>query len=251
MRNFRIDIQYDGRRYNGWQRQGNTQNTIQGKIEQILTRMTGHAVTINGAGRTDAGVHAQAQTANFKIQTELSAQEIQSYINLYLPADILITRCMEVEDRFHARLNAVGKTYTYRLCDTGKPDVFRRYYVCAWEKKLDESAMQKAAGYLIGTHDFRAFSSVNKRFKKSTVRTIESIEIQRSGNELSMTFTGNGFLYNMVRILAGTLTEVGEGKRKPEDMPNILKSLDRQQAGITMPPNGLTLERVYYPNEIQ
>ena len=246
MKNFRIEIQYDGRRYNGWQRQGNTQNTIQGKIEQILSRMTGHAVTINGAGRTDAGVHARAQTANFKIQTELSAEEIQSYINLYLPADILITQCTQVGERFHARLNAVGKTYCYRLCDGSRPDVFRRNYVCAWEHVLNEQAMRQAADYLIGTHDFRAFSSVNKRFKKSTVRTIRAIEIERSGNELCITFTGDGFLYNMVRILTGTLAEVGEGKRRPEDMPAILESLDRQQAGITMPPNGLMLERVYY-----
>lgn len=200
--NFRLTIEYDGRRYSGWQRQGNTDNTIQEKIEQILSRMTGHAVEINGAGRTDAGVHA--------------------------------------------RLNAKGKHYRYRLCDGGVPDVFARNYVCAWEQHLDVDAMQRAAAHLVGTHDFRAMSSVNKRFKKSTVRTITQITITRKPREICFDVIGTGFLYNMVRILIGTLVEVGEGKRTPDSMPAILDSLDRQQAGVTMPPQGLTLETVLY-----
>lgn len=244
--NFRLTIEYDGRRYSGWQRQGNTDNTIQGKIEQILSRMTGHAVEINGAGRTDAGVHARAQVANVKIRTDKTAQEIQELLNHYLPQDIAVTACEQAPERFHARLNAKGKHYRYRLCDGGVPDVFARQYVCAWEQRLDVDAMRRAAAYLIGTHDFRALSSVNKRFKKSTVRTITQITITRKPREICFDVIGTGFLYNMVRILIGTLVEVGEGKRAPDSMPAILDSLDRQQAGITMPPQGLTLEAVLY-----
>lgn len=246
MTNFRLVIQYDGRRYSGWQKQGNTRNTIQGKMEQVLSRMTGHAVEIHGAGRTDAGVHARAQIANVKITTEKAAQEVMDYLNVYLPADIAVTACEPAPERFHARLNAKGKHYCYRLCDGGVPDVFRRNYVCAWEHALIIADMQKAAAYLVGTHDFRAFSSVNRRFKKSTVRTITSLDITRHGQEIWFDIQGTGFLYNMVRIVVGTLVEVGEGKRKPESMPEILDSLDRQQAGITMPPHGLMLEEVFY-----
>lgn len=246
MKNFRLTVQYDGRRYSGWQRQGNTDKTVQGKLEQILSRMTGHAVEINGAGRTDAGVHARAQVANAKLYTESSAAEVMAYLNAYLPADIAVTACAPAPERFHARLNAKGKRYCYRLCDRGVPDVFTRGYVCAWENALDDRAMREAAAYLVGTHDFRAFSAVNRRFKKSTVRTITALELARTGNELCFTVEGTGFLYHMVRILAGTLVEVGEGKRAPQSMPDILSSLDRQQAGITMPPHGLMLEEIFY-----
>ena len=203
MKNFKLTIQYDGKRYNGWQRQGNTDKTIQGKIEQILSKMFGHAVEINGAGRTDAGVHAQAQIANVKINTDKNAEEIQDYLNEYLPNDIAITACEEMPERFHARLNAKGKHYCYRLCDGGVPDVFMRNYVCAWPNDLDMERMRKAAKYLIGTHDFRAFSSVNKRFKKSTVRTIDAIEITRTKQTICFDLYGTGFLYNMVRIIVG------------------------------------------------
>lgn len=246
MTNFRLVIQYDGRRYSGWQKQGNTANTIQGKIEQILTRMTGHAVEIHGAGRTDAGVHARAQVANVKIHTEKSAAEVKDYLNIYLPADIAVTACEIAPERFHARLNAKGKHYCYRLCDGGVPNVFTRNFVCAWEHPLNIEQMQRAAEYLIGTHDFRAFSSVNRRFKKSTIRTITALEITRHEQEIWFDIQGTGFLYNMVRILTGTLVEVGEGRRTPESMCDILESLDRQQAGITMPPHGLVLEEVFY-----
>lgn len=246
MTNFCLTIQYDGKRYNGWQRQGNTDQTVQGKIEEVLRRMAGHAVEINGAGRTDAGVHARAQIANVKLVTDKSTEEVMAYLNQYLPGDIVVTACAVAPERFHARLNAKGKRYRYRLCDDGVMDVFSRNYVCPWPNKLNVDAMCAAAGYLQGTHDFRAFSSVNKRFKKSTVRTIEAITVVRAGNEIQIEVQGTGFLYNMVRILVGTLVEVGEGKRTPQSMVHILNSGDRQQAGITMPPQGLRLEEVYY-----
>lgn len=246
VKNFRLLIQYDGKRYNGWQRQGNTDRTIQGKLEQVLSRMTGHAVEIHGAGRTDAGVHARAQTASVKLNTEHTAAQLMDELNTYLPADIAVTACDEMPERFHARLNAKGKRYCYRLCDGGVPDVFRRNYVCAWPERLDVEAMRAAAELLTGTHDFRAFSSVNRRFRKSTVRTIHELSIVRSGQEICFTLRGTGFLYHMVRILVGTLVEIGAGQRGPETILTALESRDRQQAGITMPPQGLMLEEVYY-----
>lgn len=246
MINFRLTVQYDGRRYNGWQRQGNTDKTIQGKIEQILSRMTGHAVEIHGAGRTDAGVHARAQIASVKITTDKRAADVMAYLNEYLPADIAVTACEEMPKRFHARLNAKGKHYCYRLCDGSVPDVFARGYVCPWPVGLDINAMRAAAADLVGTHDFRAFSSVNKRFKKSTVRTITALDIERVGQNIRFDIRGTGFLYNMVRIVVGTLVEVGEGKRSAQSMPEILASCDRQMAGVTMPPQGLMLEEVVY-----
>lgn len=246
MKNYKLTIAYDGSRYNGWQRQGNTSNTIQQKLEDVLSRMAGHAIEIHGAGRTDAGVHAAAQTAHFKAQLPLTPQEIQNYLNQYLPSDIAITACEIVPERFHARLNAIGKHYRYRIQNSTVPNVFERKYMVQDAAALDLNAMHRAAEFLCGTHDFRAFSSVNRRFKKSTIRTLTRIEIERIGAEIRMDFYGDGFLYNMVRILAGTLLAVGKGEISPTDIPVILDSLDRQYAGITMPPAGLTLMEVFY-----
>ncbi|MGN1031754.1 MAG: tRNA pseudouridine(38-40) synthase TruA [Butyricicoccaceae bacterium] len=246
MTNYKLTIAYDGSRYNGWQRQGNTQNTIQQKIEDILTRMAGHAIEIHGAGRTDAGVHAIAQIAHFKAALDCPPEEIQRSLNRYLPSDIAVTACEPASERFHARLNAVGKHYRYRIQNSSIPNVFERKYMVQDETPLDLDAMRRAAAFLCGTHDFRAFSSVNKRFKKSTVRTITRIDIERIGAEMRLDFYGNGFLYNMVRILTGTLLAVGKGTMSPTDIPVILDSLDRQSAGITMPPQGLTLVEVFY-----
>lgn len=247
MTNFKLTIQYDGSRYNGWQRLGNTDNTIQGKIEHVLSEMTGHAVEIHGAGRTDAGVHAAQQIASFKIQTTIQAAEIRDYLNRYLPQDIGVLACETVPERFHARLNATGKHYTYRLWCAPVPNVFERRYLTTWEKPLDVAKMRQVAAFLCGTHDFRAFSSVNKRFKKSTVRTVERIDITERGGELRLDFFGDGFLYHMVRILTGTLVEIGAGEREPDSIKQAFQSLDRQDTGITMPPQGLILQQVFYP----
>ncbi len=247
MKTYQFTLAYDGTRYRGWQRQGNTPNTIQAKLEQILSRMTDHAIEIHGAGRTDAGVHASGQVASTRFTTSLTPEEIQAYLNQYLPDDIAVLSCKEMPERFHARLNAIGKQYRYCINDSGIPDVFRRRFVCAWPTKLDDDAMRRAAAQLCGQHDFRGFSSVNNRFKKSTVRTIHSITILREDGELHIIYRGTGFLYNMVRILTGTLVEIGAGTRSAESIATVLETKNRQDAGITMPAHGLTLERVFYP----
>lgn len=246
MHNFKLVIQYDGGRYNGWQRLGNTDNTIQGKIERVLSEMTGHAVEIHGAGRTDAGVHAAGQVASFRINTAMQPDEIRDYLNRYLPQDIGILSCEIAPERFHARLNASSKHYTYRLWCARVPNVFERRYLTAWDKPLDLDAMRKAAALLCGRHDFRAFSSVGRRFQKSTVRTIDSISIEPHGGEVRLDFRGDGFLYHMVRILTGTLVEIGAGERAAGSIPRAFDSLDRQDAGVTMPPQGLILTGVHY-----
>lgn len=243
--NYKLTIQYDGSRYDGWQRQGNTDNTVQGKIEGVLFRLTGGPVEIHGAGRTDAGVHAQGQTASVKLPGQRPAGEVMDYLNRYLPEDIAVVDAQQADERFHARLNAVGKVYRYDIRLGSVPDVFRRRYQYRLEQPLDVGAMKRAAEHLTGTHDYRAFCA-NKRYKKSTVRTVSAIDIQVQGADMSITFRGDGFLYNMVRILTGTLLEVGLGERQADEMPAILDSLDRARAGKTAPAQGLTLVKVEY-----
>ncbi len=245
MKNYKITLQYDGTRYNGWQRQGNTKNTIQGKIEDILGKMVGHAVEIHGSGRTDKGVHARMQVANFKIKTELKTREIMGYINEYLPEDIGIVDICEEDEKFHSRLCAKRKTYIYRIWNSGTPNVFEHRYMERIEEALDENAMKRAAAYFEGTHDFLGFSSV-KRYKKSTVRTIYKADVVRDGEEIRIVFEGDGFLYNMVRIMAGTLVEIGRKRRSAESIIEIFETKNREKAGRTMPAKGLTLISVSY-----
>ena len=243
--NYKLTIQYDGSRYDGWQKQGNTGSTIQGKLEEVLSRLCGTPVEVHGAGRTDAGVHAEGQIASVRLPDHLSAAEISEALNHYLPEDIAVTAVQAAEERFHARLSAKGKVYRYSIRMGGVPDVFRRKYQYRVEEPLDLTAMKQAAALLTGTHDFRAFCS-NKRYKKSTVRTVRAISIETNGSDLTLTFEGDGFLYNMVRILTGTLLEVGLGQRNAEEMPEILASLDRTRAGKTAPAQGLCLVEVKY-----
>ncbi len=243
--NYKLTIQYDGSRYDGWQRQGNTDNTIQSKLEAVLSRMTGEMVEVHGAGRTDAGVHALGQVASVKLPGERPAGELMAQLNRYLPEDIAVVAAQEVGERFHARLSAAGKVYRYSIRMGATSDVFRRKYQYRVEEPLDISAMERAAALLTGKHDFRAFCS-NKRYKKSTVRHVTAIDLAVQGADLTITFRGDGFLYNMVRILTGTLLEVGLGERDAESMSEILTSLDRTQAGKTAPAQGLCLVEVMY-----
>ena len=243
--NYKLTLQYDGSRYDGWQKQGNTSNTIQGRLEQALSHLAGVPVEVHGAGRTDAGVHALGQTASVRLPHDLPPEELRAALNRLLPEDIAAVDVQRAGERFHARLNAVGKTYRYAIRLGDAPDVFRRRYQLRVEEPLDLPAMERAAALLTGRHDYRSFCS-NRRFKKSTIRTVDAIELRRRGNDLTLTFHGDGFLYHMVRILTGTLLEVGLGERPAEEMPAILAARDRSAAGKTAPAQGLTLVSVDY-----
>lgn len=245
MANYRLTLCYDGTRWKGWQKQGNTEQTIQGKLEALLTRLLDQPVEVAGSGRTDAGAHAKMQVASFRAKTDLETEEILAGLRRYLPADIGAISLEQVEPRFHARLSCTGKTYVYRIWNSELPNVFERHYLYHIQEPLDVSAMRLAAEDLCGTHDFRAFCSL-KKFKRSTVRRLEAITIQELGPELRLTFTGDGFLYHMVRIMAGTLLEIGQGKYPPGEITAILRSEDRERAGKTAPACGLYLEQVFY-----
>ena len=244
MRNLRLDICYDGTRYRGWQRLPGREDTIQGKLETALSRILGEPIEISGSGRTDAGVHAQGQVANFHCESDTPASELLESLRRYLPEDIGIYSCRDVSPRFHARLGAREKTYRYRIWNSEMPCVFQRRFVTVMPEALDIPAMERGAALLVGQHDFSAFCS-NPKMKKSTVRYIRSIEIRREGEEIQLFFTGNGFLHNMVRILVGTLVEVGRGQRRPEDLPELFGK-SRAEAGFLAPPQGLCLMEVQY-----
>ena len=243
-RNIRLEICYDGTRYKGWQRLPGTENTIQGKLEQTLTRILEEPIELSGSGRTDAGAHAAHQVANFHCESTMPCERILSELRRYLPEDIGIESCQEASARFHARLNCKSKTYRYRIWNSEKPCVFQRRFVYVMPEKVDVEQMRSAAQCLLGEHDFSAFCA-NKNMKKSTVRRIDRIEICREGEELVLTFTGNGFLYNMVRILVGTLLEVGLGKRKADSLPALFGG-KREEAGYLVPAQGLCLMEVTY-----
>lgn len=244
MRNLRLDICYDGTRYRGWQRLPGREDTIQGKLETVLSRILEEPIEITGSGRTDAGVHARGQVANFHCESAMPAGEILASLRRYLPEDIGIYSCRDVSPRFHARLNAKEKTYLYRIWNSEAPCVFDRRYVAVMPEKLNLDAMEEAAKLLCGEHDFSAFCG-NPKMKKSTVRFLHRIELRRQGEELQLRFTGNGFLYNMVRILVGTLIEIGRGERTPQSIPSLFGG-KRAQAGFLAPAQGLCLEEVLY-----
>ena len=245
MRNIRLRLQYEGTRYQGWQKQTSTDNTIQGKMEALLSKMCGKPIEIAASGRTDAGVHALGQVANFHTDTAMSTEEILEYCNRYLPEDIAVVEVTEAAERFHSRLNATGKRYRYRIINSGIPDVFWRRYAVTEPDTLDLEAMRHAASFLLGEHDFKAFTSA-KKSKKSTIRRIDEIRIEQTGNRVEFVFTGNGFLHHMIRILMGTLLEVGKGERTPESVAEVLFSGDRSLAGPLVPAKGLVLEEVFY-----
>lgn len=259
MKNYKILLQYDGTRYKGWQVQKSTDMTIQGKLQAVLEKMSGCPVEVHGSGRTDAGVHALAQVANFKIDVSMTETEILDYMNAYLPEDIFVYEIAEVPMRFHSRLNAVSKTYRYRICNAKRANVFERKYVEVITEPFDVEKMREAAAWLIGEHDFRAFCGKRNQ-KKSTVRTITEILIEdnrtkenykpvnkeKRNEEVVISISGNGFLQNMVRIIVGTLVEAGLGKREPESIKEILEKKDRSNAGYTISPRGLALAEVKY-----
>ena len=242
--NYKMTVQYDGSRYSGWQRQGNTSNTVQAKLEKTLSELLHVPVEISGSGRTDAGVHALGQVANFKTDAALSCEDFLIQLNQALPGDIAVTRLGIASPRFHARLSAKEKTYRYTIWNSCIPNVFARRYQYQLPEPLDIAAMRQAADLLVGTHDFSGFSTGHT--KKSTVRALQSVNIQRDGDRVEIWFTANGFLYNMVRIMTGTLIEVGLGQRQPETVTAVFETCDRRQAGFTAPPQGLCLMQVMY-----
>lgn len=245
MANYKIEIQYDGTRYKGWQVQNSTDMTIQGKLQRVLSELSGSPIEVIGSGRTDAGVHASGQVANFHMEGEYSKEDILEYLNHYLPMDIAVTGIEEVGERFHARFHAVAKSYVYRIHTSPIPDVFERKYVYTYTEPLDIEEMRKAASYMVGNHDFMAFCG-NKKMKKSTIRNVFSIEIERLPREIRITYTGEGFLQQMIRIMTGTLIEVGNGTKSASDIPGIIGSKNREMAGYTVPPEGLMLKQVEY-----
>lgn len=245
MNNYKLTLSYDGTRYRGWQRQGNTENTIQARVEGALSRILGQSVEVSGSGRTDAGAHARMQVVSFRAETELTEREILSRLRCALPEDIAANDLTLAAPRFHARLSCVGKTYIYRVQNSQVQNVFERKYMYRVGETLDIGAMEDAAKILLGEHDFTAFQS-NKRMKKSAVRRIDAIDITRLGDELRFAVSGNGFLYNMVRIIVGTLLEVGAGRMTAEDVRFALESKSRENAGPTAPAQGLWLWEVFY-----
>ncbi len=257
MYNYKMTVSYDGSNFRGWQKQGNTDNTIQGKLESIAGSLAeslgvgGEAVDVNGAGRTDAGVHAVGQTANFKLRKYAEASYVKEYFNKYLPEAIRVVAVEEADERFHARLCAVKKTYRYNVFVGEEMNVFLRkyaYFPDLKEKSLDLDAMRQAAERLVGIHDFSGFCTKVPK-NKSAVREIYSVNISESDlvkGLVTVEFCGNGFLYNQVRIMVGTLLEIGEGKRTAESIGDIFKANDRAMAGFTAPPYGLMLMSVEY-----
>lgn len=245
MANYKIQVAYDGARYKGWQRLGDSDMTVQGKIEDVLTKLTIENVEVNGSGRTDAGVHAEYQIANFQLQDELPASEIKEYLYRYLPDDIVVKKVQKVEDRFHARFNSVSKTYTYRIWNHHQHDPFNRKHMLHVQEGLNLEVMEKASEYFVGKYDFSAFTTAKSK-KKSMVREIKSIQIQKDGNCISIAIEADGFLHKMVRKIVGTLLEVGLGRMKLNTVPELIGQKDRSKSAPVAPAHGLFLTYVKY-----
>ena len=264
--NIKLVVAYDGAKYNGWQKLGSTANTIQGKFETLLEKLFGEPIALHASGRTDAGVHARGQVCNFWIDketvisfyeneklpiikndiiTDKHLNHIQKRINHYLPIDIRVLQLEEAPQRFHSQLWAKSKHYSYTIDNGEVAEIFLRRYVSRLEQPLDLSAIRKAIPDFIGEHDFKSFCTKSGK-KKSTVRRIDKIEITQNGGLLRFDIYGNGFLYNMIRIIMGTLIEIGLGDRPSDDIPRILAAQNRAEAGYLAPAMGLCLEEVFY-----
>lgn len=245
MRNIKMIIQYDGTRYKGWQKQTEDINTVQGRLESILGNMTGEEIQLVGCGRTDTGVHAINYTANFHTNSAMNTEDMHKYLSDKLPDDIAVKSIKNASERFHARYNILSKTYMYRINNSGIKNVFDRKYIHNIDEKLDLDKMRICAEVLIGTHDFQSFTTLKSK-TKSTVRTVNFINIEENEGIIEIEVNGNGFLWNMVRIMLGTLIEAGRGKLSPQDVKNILEAKKRAEAGPMVPAKALFLKDVEY-----
>lgn len=244
MRNIKLTIEYDGTNYAGWQRQKDVK-TIQQKIEEAIKSITGESLEVIGASRTDAGVHARGFVANFKTDSLIPVEKLKPAINTKLPEDIVIVNAEEVSEDFHSRYSSKGKLYSYTIINKPDPIAIGRNYAYYYKKELNYEAMQVACKYFIGKHDFAAFKSTGSSVKTS-IRTISKAYLTKEEHKITFFVEADGFLYNMVRIIVGTLIDVGLGKISPESIPDIIKSRNRNKAGKTVPAGGLCLEFVYY-----
>lgn len=244
MRNIKLTIEYDGKCYNGWQKQPDKLN-IQGEIEKAIYNITQEEVDLIGSGRTDAGVHALGQVANFKTNSALPIEKLALAINSQLKSSIIIKKAEEVDERFHSRYTAKQKTYRYIINNSKTGTAIYRNLEYCFPVKLNVEKMVEAAKYFEGEHDFKAFKSSGTSGKNS-VRTIYKSEVRQDGERIIIELTGNGFLYNMVRIISGTLLDVGLGKIEPNEIPDIIEKKDRTKAGKTLPAHGLYLVKVQY-----
>lgn len=246
MRNIKLTIEYDGSRYSGWQRlgKGESDNTVENKLIEVIQKMTGEKAELFCGSRTEVGVHAYAQIANFKTKTDMKINEIKNYFNRYLPMDIAVTNVEEMPERFHASLNAKTKTYLYRIAIGDVPSVFDRKYTYYSFYTPDVELMRKAAKKLTGKHDFKDFSTVKR--SKSTVKEIYSIEIIPDGKEIHVIIKANDFIHNMARMIASTILEIGLGKRKVEDIAEIFNPESEKAGSMTVSAQGLFLKEIEY-----
>lgn len=253
-RNYLLTIEYDGTGFSGWQRQPD-KPTVQGTLEKALSTVLGREIKVNGTSRTDAGVHAYGQRASFKGDFGIPTEKLAMVVNNRLSGGmrgktvvgpIRVTEVREMPMDFHARFDSKGKTYIYRIRNSREMDIFQRNYCYQVPEPLDVEKMQEAASYIEGTHDFACFQASGGEERETTVRTVHQLQVQRVGSDVYIVITGDGFLYNMVRIITGTLVEVGLGKRTSESTAGVIESKDRQNAGHTAPPQGLYLKKVYY-----
>lgn len=245
MRNIKITIEYDGKNFAGWQSQPG-KVSIQSEIEKAIKEITGEDCEVIASGRTDAGVHALGQVANFHTNTNIEIEKIPYAINSKLTKSIVITKAEEVDDRFHSRYNCKLKTYRYIVNNAEFPSALERYREYHMPIELNVEAMKEAVKHFEGEHDFKGFKSSGGNAKKTTVRTITKAVVEEHGSRLYIELTGNGFLYNMVRIIVGTLLEVADGKIDVRDIKGIINSKDRNRAGVTAKAHGLYLNKVYY-----
>lgn len=244
MRNIKLTIEYDGKKFGGWQKQPNKLN-IQGEIEKAIGEITGENIELNASGRTDAGVHSLGQVANFKTNSKIEIGKVAIAINSKLKQSIRIINAEEVDENFHARYSCKGKKYRYVINNSQYGSAIYRDLEYHMPIKLDIKAMKDAIKYFEGEHDFKGFKASGTS-SKSSLRTIYSAKVIQNGDRIAIELKGNGFLYNMVRIISGTIVDVGLGKIKPEEIPEIIKAKDRSKAGKTLPPQGLYLVEVNY-----